>query len=166
MACAICCMHSCAHKNVFVFPKIDSCISHVISINSIIYRKHINEQVTSWYYFELLDRAFKHDDVIKWKHFPRYWPFVRGIHRSPVNSRHKGQWRRALMFSLIRVSINGWVKSGGAGDLRRHRAIMTSQLWAKWGFFALEKRAWSWTSLIRNDLQESMLSRGGVSGVN
>ena len=20
-----------------------------------------------------------HDDVIKWKHFPRYWPFVRGI---------------------------------------------------------------------------------------
>ena len=24
-----------------------------------------------------------HDDVIKWKHFPRYWPFVRGIHRFP-----------------------------------------------------------------------------------
>ena len=23
-----------------------------------------------------------HDDVIKWKHFPCYWPFVRGIHRS------------------------------------------------------------------------------------
>ena len=42
-----------------------------------------------------------HDDVTKWKHFPRYWPFVRGIHRSPVNSPHKGQWRRALMFSLI-----------------------------------------------------------------
>ena len=42
-----------------------------------------------------------HDDVIKWKHFPRYWPFVRGIHRSPVNSPHKGQWRGALKFSLI-----------------------------------------------------------------
>ena len=26
------------------------------------------------------------DDVITWKHFPRYWPFVRGIHWSPVNS--------------------------------------------------------------------------------
>ena len=25
---------------------------------------------------------FSHDDVIKWKHFPRNWPFVRGIHRS------------------------------------------------------------------------------------
>ena len=42
-----------------------------------------------------------HDDVFKWKHFPHYWPFVRGIHRSPVNSPHKGQWRRVLMFSLI-----------------------------------------------------------------
>ena len=30
-----------------------------------------------------------HDDVIKWKHFPRYWPFVRGIHWFPVNSPHK-----------------------------------------------------------------------------
>ena len=42
-----------------------------------------------------------HDDVIKWKHLPRYWPFVWGIHRCPVNSRHKGQWRGALMFSLL-----------------------------------------------------------------
>ena len=29
-----------------------------------------------------------HGDVIKWKHFPRYWPFVRGIHWSLVNSPH------------------------------------------------------------------------------
>ena len=42
-----------------------------------------------------------HDDVITWKHFPRYWPFVRGIHRSPMNSPHKGQWRGTLMFLLI-----------------------------------------------------------------
>ena len=63
-----------------------------------------------------------HDDVIKWKHFPRYWPFVRGIHRSPVNSPHKGQWRGALMFTLICVRINGWVNNREAGDLRRYRA--------------------------------------------
>ena len=63
-----------------------------------------------------------HDDVIKWKHFPRYWPFVRGIHRSPVNSPHKGQWRGALMFYLICVWINGWVNNREAGDLRRYRA--------------------------------------------
>ena len=63
-----------------------------------------------------------HDDVIKWKHFPRYWPFVRGIHRSPVNSPHKDQWRGALMFSLICARISGWVNNREAGDLRRHRA--------------------------------------------
>ena len=63
-----------------------------------------------------------HDDVIKWKHFPHYWPFMRGIHRSPVNSSHKGQWRGALMFSLICAWINGWVNNREAGDLRRHRA--------------------------------------------
>ena len=62
------------------------------------------------------------DDVIKWKHFSRYWPFVRGIHLSPVNSPHKGQWRGALMFSLICAWINGWVNIVEAGDLRRHRA--------------------------------------------
>ena len=65
---------------------------------------------------------FMHDDFIKWKHFPRYRPFVRGIHRPPVNSPHKGQWRGALMFSLIYTWINGWVNNGEAGDLRRHRA--------------------------------------------
>ena len=63
-----------------------------------------------------------HDDVIKCKHFPRYWPFVRGIHRWPVNSPHKGQWRGALMFSLIFAWMNGWVNNGDAGDLRHHRA--------------------------------------------
>ena len=39
----------------------------------------------------------------KWKRFPRYWPFVQGLHRSPVNSRTKG----ALMFCLICAWING-----------------------------------------------------------
>ena len=63
-----------------------------------------------------------HDDVIKWKHFPRNWPFVRGIHRSPVNSPHKGQWRGALMISMICVWINDWVNNREAGDLRRYRA--------------------------------------------
>ena len=62
-----------------------------------------------------------HDDVMKWKHFPHYWPFVRGIHRSLVNSPHKGQWRGAFMFTLICVWINGCVNNREAGDLRRYR---------------------------------------------
>ena len=63
-----------------------------------------------------------HDDVIKWKQFPRHWPFVREIHRSPVKSPHQDQWHRALMFSLICVWINGWVNNREAGDLRRYPA--------------------------------------------
>ena len=35
---------------------------------------------------------------------------------------HKGQWRGALMFSLICVWMKGWVNTREAGDLRRYRA--------------------------------------------
>ena len=43
-----------------------------------------------------------HDDVIKWKHFPRYWPFVWGIHRSPVNSPVTGEFpaQRPVTWSI------------------------------------------------------------------
>ena len=75
-----------------------------------------------------------HDDIIKWKIFSRYWAFVRVIHRSPVNSPHKGQWRSALMLSLICAWINGWVNSREADDLRCHHAhydvtVMAKGLW-------------------------------------
>ena len=63
-----------------------------------------------------------YDDVIIWKHFPRYRPLVREIHRSPVNSPHKSQWRGALIFSLSCAWINDCVTNREAGDLRRHRA--------------------------------------------
>ena len=43
----------------------------------------------------------------------------RGLNDFPA---HKGQWRGALMFSLICAWINGWVNNGEAGDVRRHRA--------------------------------------------
>ena len=45
-----------------------------------------------------------HDDVIKWKHFPRYWPLMRGIHRGqrPVT-------RSFDVFFDLRLNINGWV---------------------------------------------------------
>ena len=77
-----------------------------------------------------IPRSSIHDDVIKWKHFPRNWPFVRGIHRAP----HKGQWRGALMFSLIYTWIRGWVNNREAGDLRRHQAhydviVMSYPVW-------------------------------------
>ena len=71
-----------------------------------------------WPNIKTTNQFINHDDIIKWKHFPRYWPLVRGIHQSP----HKGQWRGALMFSLICTRINGWVNNGETGDLRRHHA--------------------------------------------
>ena len=79
-----------------------------------------------------------YDDVINWKHFPRYWPFVRGIRRFPVNSPHKGQWCGALMFSLICVWINSSANNREAGYLRRYRThydviiMMLTYHWWKW----------------------------------
>ena len=70
-----------------------------------------------------------YDDVIKWKHFPRNWPFVRGIHRSPGNSPHKGQWRGGTgefptqMASYAELWCFLWSASEfGAGYSRRDRA--------------------------------------------
>ena len=79
----------------------------------------------------------KHDDVIKWKHFPRYWPFVWVIHRSPVNSPHKGQWRAALIFSLICTWLKDWVNSREAGDLRHRRSLYDVTVMQKWLFSGL-----------------------------
>ena len=44
------------------------------------------------------------------------------IDQLPVNYPHKGQWRGALIFSLISAWTNGWVNKRDVGDLRRHRA--------------------------------------------
>ena len=48
---------------------------------------------------------------------------MRGIHRSPVNSPHPGQWRGAFLYVLFDLPwTNAWVNNRDAGDLRRHRA--------------------------------------------
>ena len=75
---------------------------------------------------------FNHDDIIKWKHFLHYWPFVRGIPLSLVDYPHNGQWCGALMFSLICTWRNSWANNRCAGDLRCHHAhyditVMTKQ---------------------------------------
>ena len=53
----------------------------------------------------------------------KYWPFVRGIHRSPVNYPHKANDAHgALMLSLICAWTNGWANNRDAGNLRQHPA--------------------------------------------
>ena len=76
-----------------------------------------------------------HDDAIKWTYFPRYWPFVWGIHQSPVNSPHEGQRRGALMFSLIHAWTNGWVNNRDAGDWRRHSTHDDITVMSNWYSF-------------------------------
>ena len=93
--------------------------------------KHM--QITTYRKYNLckLNYSNHHDDVIKWKYFPRYWPFVRGIHWSPVIFPHKGQWRGALRFSLICARINSWSKQWWgwwfetpSWSLWRHRNVL------------------------------------------
>ena len=52
------------------------------------------------------------------------WPMVKNRENNQFTGEfpHKGQWRRAFMFSLIFSWINGWVNYREAGDLIRHRA--------------------------------------------
>ena len=86
--------------------------------------------------------------MIKWKHFLLYWPFVQGIHQSPVNSPYKGQWCGALVFSLICTQINGWVNNGEAGDLRCHHAhydvTVTKKAWCTYKSHLIYKSHMVW----------------------
>ena len=74
------------------------------------------------FYVTISQSHYIHDDIVNWKHFPCYWPFVQKIHQSPVNAPQKGQWHGALMFSLICIWTNSWLNNRDASDLRRHYA--------------------------------------------
>ena len=87
------------------------------------------------------------NDVIQWKHFPRHRSFMREIHQSPVNYPHKGQWRGALMFSLVCAWINGRLNNREVGDSRRQRShydviVMNVQL--------ISLPIWSWLITVLN----------------
>ena len=111
-----------SHKPVWPKPRSLPCITNV-DMSPYVYSTILYISTTFTCIYLLFGPAsLIHDDVIKLKHFWRYWPFERGIHRSPVNSPHKGQWRDASIFSLIRAWIHGWVNNRESGDLRRHRA--------------------------------------------
>ena len=78
-----------------------------------------------------------HDDVIKWKHFPRFWPIVRGIRRSPVNSPHKGQWRGAFLFAKLTFEMS-----------TAHRQQYS---------FSTYERIWLWAHLLPQGLGNNPL---------
>ena len=63
---------------------------------------------------KLVNLNTNHVEAIKWKHFLRYWPFLRGIYRSPVNSLHKGPVTRSfdIFFDLC---LNKWLSKQSWG---------------------------------------------------
>ena len=90
--------------------------------------------------------------IIKMKHFARLWSFVWGILPSLVDSPHKGQWRGALMFSLICTwKENGWASNQAAGDLRRHRAHYDGTVMIKWIFIYASTSLWWRSGLLPVD---------------
>ena len=124
--CSVSCNHRQSVSSLQQYARLDlnhKLIHTVVSNMTNIVPNPRQRRYKTWSRFmiDFAMRLQRHDDVIKWKYFPRYWPFVWGIHRSPVNSPHKGQWCGALMFSLICGWINNWVNNLEASDLRRHR---------------------------------------------
>ena len=85
--------------------------------NTRIARNRMKNDLFEWKKSHVNHSGKVHDDVIIF----RVTGHLCGEFTSPVNSPHKGQWRRTLMFSLISVWINGWVNNREAGDLTRHR---------------------------------------------
>ena len=133
----------CAPPPIIYFTiTLESTVSRTITLNYV--ARHAMPQF-------LLRECFLHYDVIKWKQFPRYWSFVRGIHRLPVNSPHKGQWRVALMISLFCAWINGWVNNGEAGDSRRHRAhydVVVMKNICVWAQERGIRESWQWIFFV------------------
>ena len=56
-------------------------------------------------------------DVMTWQRSPHWWPFVKGIHQSPVSSPYKGPMMQNFEFSLLLVWTDYWANSQVAGDL-------------------------------------------------
>ena len=81
----------------------DMCLE--LSDCSVIFQ--VSQQQWSWRLYQITApyNNFNTPIMIWWRHqmgtFSTLLAFARGIHRSPVNSPHKGQWRGASMFSLI-----------------------------------------------------------------
>ena len=92
------------------------------------------------------------DDVIKWKHFPRYWPFVRGIHRSSLNSSQRPVTRSFDALFDVRVNKRlrkqswGWWFERPSRPIWRHCNDITRywtqyerkilfRLWVLWRLF-------------------------------
>ena len=118
-------------ESIWVVPGTRLVFLHVLSqLHTVIFLNKRRCDIINKSYSALYNKKYVYQKCVFpyawWRHqmetFLRYWPFVRGIHHASVNSPHKGQWRGALMFSLICTWTNDWVNNRDAGDLRRYWA--------------------------------------------
>ena len=72
-----------------------------------------------------------HDDIIKWKHFPRYWTFVRGIHRHRWIPAQRPVTRSFYVFF----------------DLRLNERL--SNRWRDWWFETPSRSLWRYCNVSR-----------------
>ena len=91
---------------------------------------HWKKRIRSWRHLRRhLTKQYHFKKIVKttwWRHqmeaFSALLAICAGNSPVPANSPHKGQWRGALMFSVICVWINGLVNNRKAVYLRRYRA--------------------------------------------
>ena len=122
---------------------------------------HIGSFLPSDFQSQVFAEIDSHDDVIKWKNLPCYWPVVLGIHRSPVISPHKGQWRGTLMFSLISAWIRSRANNGNACDLRRKCARYdVIVIWTIYPEILGWDKGWHWLFPQRSQICSCMRTIG------
>ena len=92
-------------------------------LNSSFYRVYFDNKpiLNAKVYTCFFSDAFSfYDGVLTWERLPHYWPFVRGIHWSPVNSHHRGpKYCVAVIFSLLPTWQSYCTNSRFTGALRR-----------------------------------------------
>ena len=102
-----------------------------------------------------------YDDVIKWKHFPRYWPFVQGINRSWLILHIKASDVELWCFLWSAPEFKKSVNNHEAGDWRRHRAHYDVIVMDNANFKAI----WEATRLMRRHCNRGGGRVGGRCGV-
>ena len=125
-----------AHYDVTVMSFLEESQSHGCPTGSKVTLKDIGEinRYLPTTVHDLARTAFTnfrtyHDDLLHENISRVTEPFLRGIHRSPVDSPHKGPVARSFYFhfyTCIYIYFNGWRHIGVGGDLRRHNAHVTS----------------------------------------
>ena len=134
LLCSLVHSHSINHLNYCNMCRLDYAIMLSVTLLAptryeTVSKHHAASNVTIITYIEEIPKfpekyvntVATHDDVISWKHFPRYWPFCVG--NSPVTGEFPAQRPVTRSFDVFfDLGLNKCLTNNReAGDLRRHR---------------------------------------------